>query len=60
VRRDQLVEPAAFLATVLHELEHAASGCDDGALEFEEALTHRLGVTASVAIDGNAQGRRTA
>ncbi|MGH9046475.1 MAG: ATP-binding protein [Acidimicrobiales bacterium] len=50
VRRDQLGSPAAFCGTLLHELEHATSGHPDGTLAFEEALTHRLGTTSSVAI----------
>lgn len=50
VRRDQLSDPASFCGTLLHELEHAASGYPDGSLAFEEALTHRLGTTSSVAI----------
>jgi hypothetical protein len=50
VRRDQLADPSAFCGTLLHELEHAASGHPDGSLAFEEALTHRLGTTSSVAL----------
>jgi hypothetical protein len=43
VRRDQLSDLAAFCGTLLHELEHAASGHGDRTLEFEEALTRCLG-----------------
>jgi hypothetical protein len=50
VRRDQLRDAAAFCGTLLHELVHAASGYSDGTLAFEEALTHRLGATSSVAL----------
>lgn len=50
VRRDQLSSPAAFCGTLLHELEHAASGHPDCTLAFEEALTHRLGTTSSIAL----------
>lgn len=49
-RRDQLGDPATFCGTLLHELAHAASGHPDGSLAFEEALTHRLGTTSSVAL----------
>ena len=38
------------LRIALNELEHAASHCRDGALEFEDALTRRLGTFASAAL----------
>lgn len=60
IRRDQLGDVAAFLGTLLHEVEHAASGFRDGTLEFEEALTRRLGAVASLAVAAvEATTRRT-
>jgi hypothetical protein len=50
IRRDQLEHSAAYCGTLLHELEHAASSCSDGTLEFEDALTSRLGVAVSEAL----------
>jgi hypothetical protein len=46
IKRDQLREASRFFGTLLHELEHAASGHGDGTLEFEEALTARMGTVA--------------
>ena len=50
VRRDQLQSARSFCGSLLHELEHAASQCRDGTLEFEDALTRRLGTVASAAL----------
>ena len=50
VRRDQLAKAADYCGTLLHELEHAASGWPDGCLEFEDALTQRIGITVSRAL----------
>jgi hypothetical protein len=50
IRRDQLRDAASFCGTLLHELEHALSGCADGSLAFEEALTRGLGTTSSSAL----------
>jgi hypothetical protein len=50
VRRDQLVSASAYCGILLHELEHAVTGFSDGTLAFEEALTARLGIVASVAV----------
>ena len=50
VRRDQLQSARGFCGSLLHELEHAASHCPDGTLEFEDALTRRLGTIASTAL----------
>lgn len=47
IRRDQLASPDTFLGTFLHELTHATSGFTDLTLEFERALTQRLGVVAA-------------
>jgi hypothetical protein len=47
VRRDQLVSPEHFLGTFLHELTHATSNFTDLTLEFEQALTQRLGTVAA-------------
>lgn len=47
IRRDQLASAAQFCGTLLHEMEHAASGHGDGTLAFEDALTSRLGVVAA-------------
>lgn len=54
IKRDQLRDASSFLGTLLHELEHAASRCGDGTLEFEEALTRRLGLAASLAVAAGA------
>ena len=50
IRRDQLREASRFLGTLLHELEHAASGHGDGTLEFEDALTERMGIVAQLLV----------
>ena len=50
LRRDQLQSARSFCGSLLHELEHAASQCRDGTLEFEDALTRRLGTVASTAL----------
>lgn len=50
VRRDQLEHAANYCGTLLHELEHAISQEGDGTLEFEDALTTRLGVAVSEAL----------
>jgi hypothetical protein len=52
IRRDQLATAADFCGTLLHELEHAASGADDATLEFEEALSRRLGIITSRSLNG--------
>lgn len=59
IKRDQLLDASRFLGTLLHELEHAASGHGDGTLEFEDALTARMGVVAQllVAAASSAPGR---
>ena len=50
IKRDQLRDASRFLGTLLHELEHAASGHGDGTLEFEDAVTARLGVVAQLLV----------
>lgn len=50
IRRDQLASAVDFCGTLLHELEHAASGAGDCTFAFEEALTGRLGVVAVAAL----------
>jgi hypothetical protein len=59
IKRDQLLDASRFLGTLLHELEHAASGHGDGTLEFEDALTAKMGVVAQllVAAASSARGR---
>ena len=49
-KRDQLRKASGFLGTLLHELEHAASGHGDGTLEFEDALTARMGIVAQLLV----------
>ena len=46
IRRDQLANPVSFCGTLVHELVHAATRTDDLTLEFEQALTQRLGLLA--------------
>jgi len=43
IRRDRLATPAGYCGDLLHELVHAESGHTDGTLDFEDALTERLG-----------------
>jgi len=50
IKRDQLRDLSSYAGTLLHELTHAATGTDDRTLEFEEALTQRLGIVAATAI----------
>jgi hypothetical protein len=47
IRRDQLVSAARYLATFLHELTHATSGWGDFSMEFEEALSVKMGMVAA-------------
>ena len=50
IKHDQLRDASRFLGTLLHELEHAATGLGDGTLEFEDALTARMGVVAHLLV----------
>lgn len=50
IRRDQLGNAADYCGALLHELTHAATGGIDGTLQFEQALTHQLGVLAVTAV----------
>lgn len=52
IRRDQLATAKDYCGTLLHEMEHAASGQSDGTLAFEEALTKCLGRVASNSLAG--------
>lgn len=63
IKRDQLRDASRFLGTLLHELEHAASGHGDGTLEFEDALTASLGAGAHLlvaAVSSSPDGAGTA
>ncbi len=40
----------AFAGTLLHEITHARSGCEDVTRQFEAALTDALGKTSAHAI----------
>jgi hypothetical protein len=51
IRRDQLRDLASYSGTLLHELTHALSGHPDATLEFEEALTDRLGSIAAGVVE---------
>ena len=57
IKRDLLRNAPGFLGTLLHELEHAASGHGDGTLEFEDALTARMGLVAQLLLS-SAQAAR--
>jgi hypothetical protein len=50
IRRDQLISAARYCGTFLHELTHATSGLSDLSMEFEEALTVRMGTVASISL----------
>jgi len=50
IKRDQLRDASRYLGALLHEIEHAASGHGDGTLEFEDALTARMGVVAQMLV----------
>jgi len=51
IRRDQLGDLALYAGTLLHEVTHMVSGKVDGTLEFENALSRLLGVTATAALN---------
>ena len=49
IKRSQLRSLETFAGTLLHEITHATTGCDDVTREFENGLTDALGkVSASV------------
>ena len=50
IKRSQLRVLEAFAGTLLHEITHVATGCDDVTREFESGLTTALGKTAARAI----------
>ena len=52
IRRDQLASGQRYCGTFLHELTHAVSDLPDLCLEFEEALTVRLGTVAANGVGG--------
>ncbi|WP_152362078.1 ATP-binding protein [Microlunatus speluncae] len=51
IRRDRLADPADFCGDLLHELTHAETGFTDGTLDFEDALTQRLGMIMTELLD---------
>ncbi len=50
IRRDQMANRAQWIGVLLHELAHAVSGSADGTLEFEDALTTRMGIAVDAAM----------
>lgn len=52
IKRDQLQNAESFLATLLHEVAHAASSAPDVSEVFEQALTDLLGSTGTAAVQG--------
>ena len=50
IRRDQLRSAASFCGVLLHEVSHAVSGASDNTMDFEDALTERMGVAVSEAL----------
>ncbi len=53
IRRDRLADPADFCGDLLHELTHAETGFTDGTLDFEDALTQRLGMIMTDLLDAS-------
>jgi hypothetical protein len=53
IRRDQLENAHRYCGTLLHELTHAVSYHSDLTLEFEEALTVRLGTATANGLKNN-------
>ena len=58
IRRDQLVNAQRYCGTFLHELTHATSHLPDLSLEFEEALTVKMGTVAAKSLDRTPTSRR--
>jgi hypothetical protein len=58
IRRDQLDSMVSFAATLLHEIAHAAGGHDDVTRQFENDLTHFLGLTAAAAMTASGGNRK--
>jgi len=50
IKRSVLRSLEAFAGTLLHEITHARTGCDDVTREFENWLTDALGKTSARAI----------
>jgi hypothetical protein len=50
IKRSELRSLEAFAGTLLHEITHARTGCDDVTREFENGLTVALGRTSARAI----------
>jgi hypothetical protein len=50
IKRSELRSVEAFAGTLLHELTHAYTGCDDVTREFENGLTVALGKTSARAM----------
>jgi hypothetical protein len=50
IKRSELRTVEAFSGTLLHEITHARTGCDDVTREFENGLTVALGKTSARAI----------
>ena len=50
IKREQLRDLRSYAGTLLHETSHATSGAGDVSREFEERLTHLLGLISSKSI----------
>jgi hypothetical protein len=50
IKRSQLRSLEGFAGTLLHEITHARSGCEDVTREFENELTVTLGRASAKAI----------
>jgi hypothetical protein len=50
IKRSELRSLEAFAGTLLHEITHAGTGCDDVTREFESGLTAALGKTSACAV----------
>jgi hypothetical protein len=50
IKRSELRSLEAFAGTLLHEITHARTGCDDVTQEFEHGLTEALGKTSVHAV----------
>jgi hypothetical protein len=50
IRRDQLASAQRYCGTFLHELTHAMTDLPDLCLEFEEALTVKMGTVAATGL----------
>ena len=55
VKRDALRSKSRFVGVLLHEAAHAKSGASDQTREFEGGLTDLLGITGTVAVEGEEQ-----